>query len=42
MRGKGMKNLGRLTRGDLYVTINVKLPKKLDKKQRKILEDLEL
>ena len=42
VRGKGMKNLGRLTRGDLYVTINVKLPKKLDKKQRKILEDLEL
>ena len=42
LRGKGVKNLGRLTRGDLYVTINVKLPKKLDRKQRKTLEELEL
>ena len=42
LRGKGTKSLGRMTRGDLYVTINVKLPKKLDKKQRKALEDLEL
>ncbi len=38
-RGKGVTRINTKTRGDLYVTIDVEVPKKLDKKQRKLLSD---
>lgn len=40
MRGKGTKILGKGGFGDLYATIKVELPKNLDKKQKKIVEEL--
>ncbi len=39
IRGKGLPYLGRDSKGDHYVTINVEIPKKLSKKERKILEE---
>jgi len=39
-RGKGVTKIGSKSRGDLYVTIEVEVPKKLDKKQKKLLQDL--
>jgi len=42
IRGQGTKVLGKNTRGDLYVTVKVVLPKKLNKNQRKDIEKLEL
>jgi molecular chaperone DnaJ len=38
IRGKGMPQLGSSRHGDHYVTINVEIPKKLSKSERKILE----
>jgi molecular chaperone DnaJ len=39
--GEGMPHFGSLGRGDLIVELNIKTPKKLSAKARKILEDLE-
>lgn len=39
IRGKGLSHLGRSTFGDHYVTIQLEIPKKLSKTERKILEE---
>lgn len=39
IRGKGLPHLGRSVHGDHYVTIQVEIPKKLSKAERKILEE---
>ncbi len=38
--GKGMPRLSGYGQGNLYVTLNVKIPKKISRKQRKIFEEL--
>ena len=38
--GKGMPNLHGRSFGDLYVGVNVKIPKKISRKAKKLLEDL--
>lgn len=38
IRGKGLTHLGRSSYGDHYVTIQVEVPKKLSKSERKIME----
>ncbi len=40
LRGKGMKLLNKNVRGDLFVTLKVVLPKKLDKNQKKAMEEI--
>jgi molecular chaperone DnaJ len=40
LKGKGVPNAGGRVRGDLYVRIVVNIPTKLDKNQKKILEEL--
>ncbi len=40
LKGYGLPNFKSKGKGDLYVRIVVKIPKKLDKKQRGLLEDL--
>lgn len=39
--GKGMPRFGAFGRGDLYLTLRVKTPKKLSAKAKKLLEELE-
>lgn len=39
IRGKGLPHLGRSSHGDHYATIQVEIPKKLSKQERKILEE---
>jgi molecular chaperone DnaJ len=39
--GKGMPRFGNFGRGDLYLTLRVKTPKKLSAKAKKLLEELE-
>lgn len=39
--GEGMSKLGSRSRGDLVVILDIKIPKKLSAKAKKILEDLE-
>ncbi len=39
IKGKGMPRLGRTTRGDLHVVVNVMVPTKLNSKQKKLLRD---
>ncbi|PIR88444.1 MAG: molecular chaperone DnaJ [Candidatus Harrisonbacteria bacterium CG10_big_fil_rev_8_21_14_0_10_44_23] len=39
--GRGMPRLGRFGRGDLYVRLQPRTPKKLSRKAKKILKDLE-
>ena len=41
LSGKGMPRLNRHGYGDMYVEVHVKTPKKLSRKARKIVEDLE-
>lgn len=41
LRGKGIKYLNGRGRGDEYVTVNVEIPKKLTREQRKALESFE-
>lgn len=41
LKGKGLKSPARRGTGDLYVVLKVITPTKLDRKQRKILEDLD-
>jgi molecular chaperone DnaJ len=40
LRGKGMPNLGRRGRGDLFVTVHVTTPSQLSREERKLLERL--
>lgn len=40
IKGKGMPSPSRKTHGDLYVVLKVVTPNKLDRKQKKLLEDL--
>ncbi|MDE1861433.1 MAG: molecular chaperone DnaJ [Thaumarchaeota archaeon] len=40
LRGKGLPHHGSRGRGDLYVRLVVNIPKKLDKQQKKLLEEL--
>ena len=42
LRGKGTKQISRILRGDLYVTLKVKLPKKLDRKTKREIENLDI
>jgi molecular chaperone DnaJ len=40
LRGKGIPNLGRRGRGDLYLTVHVATPRNLKKEERRLLEQL--
>jgi molecular chaperone DnaJ len=40
LRGKGIPNLGRRGRGDLFLTIHVETPRELSKEERKLIEQL--
>jgi molecular chaperone DnaJ len=40
LRGQGMPSLGRNSRGDLRVVVNVLIPRRLDPRQRELLEEL--
>jgi molecular chaperone DnaJ len=40
VRGKGMPNVSGRGRGDLYVTVGVDIPRKLNREQKKLLEQL--
>lgn len=40
LKGMGMSHLGERGKGDMYVKINVKTPKRLTKKQRELIEKL--
>ena len=40
LRGKGVPNLNRRGRGDLYVTVHVVTPTDLSREERKLLERL--
>ncbi len=40
LRGKGVPNLNRRGRGDLYVTVHVTVPKDLNRDERRLLEQL--
>lgn len=39
VKGKGMPRKGSTAFGDLYVTIKVKYPRKLDNKQKQMIEE---
>jgi molecular chaperone DnaJ len=41
LRGKGVPNLGRRGRGDLFLTVQVETPRKLGREEKKLLERLE-
>lgn len=41
LRGKGIQHLNSSRYGDLYITIKVEVPKKLNKKQRELLKQFE-
>ncbi len=41
LKGKGIQHLNSSRHGDLYIKLNVEVPKKLSKKQKQLLEDLE-
>jgi molecular chaperone DnaJ len=40
LRGKGMPDVNGRGRGDLFATVQVRIPKKLSKEQRHLLEQL--
>ena len=40
LKGKGIENLHSGSKGNMYVVINVVIPNKLDKKQKKLFEEL--
>ena len=40
LRGKGIKSPNSLVRGNMYVVVNIIIPTKINRKQRKILEEL--
>jgi molecular chaperone DnaJ len=39
LKGKGLKQLGGYRKGDLFVKVNVKIPEKLTKEQKKLLQE---
>jgi len=41
LRGKGIIKLGRNEKGDLYITIEIDVPKRLTLRQKRLLEDLQ-
>ena len=41
LKGKGVPNLGRRGRGDLFLTVQAETPKKLGREEKKLLERLE-
>lgn len=41
LKGKGVPHLKGIGKGDHYVEVKIKVPQKLDKKQKKLLEDLD-
>jgi molecular chaperone DnaJ len=41
LKGKGVPNLGRRGRGDLFLTVQVETPRKLGREEKKLLERLE-
>lgn len=41
LKGKGIEDLHTGTKGNMYVVINVVIPNKLDKKQKKLFEELD-
>jgi len=41
LKGKGVPNLGRRGRGDLFLTVQVETPRKPSREERKLLEQLE-
>ena len=41
LKGKGLPNFQRYGKGDMYVKIKVKIPKKLSKNAKKLLEELD-
>ena len=41
LRGKGIKRIGRETHGDLYVKVNIAVPKKINSRQKAILEEFD-
>lgn len=41
LKGKGSAHLKSMGKGDHYVEVKIKVPKKLDKKQKKLLEELD-
>jgi len=41
VKGKGIKVLNKNSYGDLYAKIVVEMPKSLDSKQKKLVEELE-
>lgn len=41
IQGRGMPHLGTSSRGDLYINFSLKMPKKLSKKAKDLLEELE-
>lgn len=41
LRGKGVKHIGRESHGDLYVKVNVAVPKKVNSRQKAILEEFD-
>lgn len=40
LKGKGVENLHSRSKGDMYIIINVIIPDKLDRKQKKLFEEL--
>jgi len=40
IKGKGIPHFGGYGRGDLYLRVEIKIPKKLTRKQRELLEKL--
>jgi curved DNA-binding protein len=40
LKGLGFPRLGKSSRGDLYVTIGIKVPKSLSPEQKRLLEQL--
>jgi molecular chaperone DnaJ len=40
VRGKGVPNLGRRGRGDLFLTIAVQTPRDLSRDERRLLEEM--
>jgi molecular chaperone DnaJ len=41
LRGKGMPRLDRSGRGDLHVVVSVTIPKRLSKRAKQLIEDLD-
>ena len=41
LRGKGITHLGRQSRGDQYIVVKIEVPKKVNRKVKKLLEELD-